>query len=745
MSTTDDPPKIGPLGRLGRFAFRRRGLVLVLWIALLGASVGLASAFSGEFSADYSAPGSDSKAAQQLLESRFPAQSGATLDVVVKADAGVAAVRPEVDKLLGELRGLPHVAATVDPYSTPGSISQDGRTLIATIRLDVTNPDDMPVEDTKLLIDAVKRADTGGLDTAIGGQPVQRAEQGEVGSEMLGLIAAAIILLLTFGTVVAAGLPILVAVAGLAVSSTLTGVLINFVDAPDWSTSLAAMMGIGIGIDYVLLMVTRFREWRAAGLDPEAATVATLDTAGRSVLVAGGTVIVSMLGLFAMGLTFMRGAALVTILGVLVVVTASMLLFPALLGFLGRHVDRLRLPLGRRREVTVAVGGHVEPSKRWLAFSNGIHRHRFLAALAGVAILLGLAAPFLGVRFGFPDAGNALAETPHRQAYDMVSEGFGPGANGPLVLAVELSNAGDAAALEPLRGALASTPGVAAALPPQLNPAGDTAVMTVLPATGPQHADTEDLVQRLRDTTIPDAVRGTGLTVFVGGVTATAIDSTENIAGRLPLLIGGVVLLSMLLLLVSFRSIVVALKAAAMNLLSVAASYGVVAYVLEGNWAGKLVGIDTDTPLPAFVPVLMFAVLFGLSMDYEVFLVSRMREAWQRTGDNSRAVTEGLAGTGRVITAAAAIMIAVFAAFVPSPDVVLKVIGIGMAAAILIDATVVRLLLVPAAMHVLGRFNWWMPNFLGRIVPELHVEGRPADHLPRPAASPAPEPEPALA
>jgi RND superfamily putative drug exporter len=742
MTTTDDPPKIGPLGRLGRFAFRRRGTVVLLWLALLAGAFGLATAFSGEFSADYSAPGSDSKAASELLQSRFPAQSGATIDVVVKADAGVTTVRPEIDRLLGELRGFPHVAEVADPFAAPGAISRDGHTLIATVRLDVVNPDDMPIEDTKLLVAAVKKADTGGVDAAIGGQPVQRAEQGEIGSEMLGLIAAAVILLLTFGTVVAAGLPILVAVAGLAVSSTLTGVLINLVDAPDWSTSLAAMMGIGIGIDYVLLMVTRFREWRAAGLDPEAATVATLDTAGRSVMVAGGTVIVSMLGLFAMGLTFMRGAALVTILGVLVVVAASVTLFPALLGYLGKHVDRLRLPLGRRRELTVAVGGHVEPSKRWLAFSNGIRRYRLLSAVAGVAILLGLAAPFLGVRFGFPDAGNALADTPHRQAYDMVSAGFGPGSNGPLVLAVELPKAGDTAALEPLRGALTTTPGVAAVLPPQLNPAGDTAVMTVLPTTGPQHADTEDLVHRLRDTTIPGAVRGTGLTVFVGGVTATAIDSTENIAGRLPLLIGGVVLLSMLLLLVSFRSIVVALKAAVMNLLSVAAAYGVVAYVLEGNWAGRLVGIDTDTPLPAFVPVLMFAVLFGLSMDYEVFLVSRMREAWLRTGDNGRAVTEGLAGTGRVITAAAAIMIAVFAAFVPSPDVVLKVIGIGMAAAILIDATVVRLLLVPAAMHLLGRFNWWMPAALGRMLPELHVEGRPADHLPR--VDPQPAPEPAL-
>jgi RND superfamily putative drug exporter len=488
------------------------------------------------------------------------------------------------------------------------------------------------------------------------------------------------------------------------------------------------MMGIGIGIDYVLLMVTRFREWRAAGLDPEAATVATLDTAGRSVMVAGSTVIVSMLGLFAMGLSFMRGAALVTILGVLVTLVASVTLFPALLGYLGRHVDRLRLPLGRRATVTVAVGGHIEPGRGWLRWSTLVQRHRFVAALAGVAILLALAAPFLGVRFGFPDAGNNRAETSTRQAYDLVAQGFGPGANGPLVLAVELPG-GSRAPLDTLATALQHTDGVAAALPAQVNPAGDTAVITVLPKTGPQDQRTKDLVQRLRDT-LPATVAGTGAVVHVGGVTATAIDSTANIARRIPLLIGGVVVLSMLLLLVSFRSIAVAVKAAVMNLLSVAAAYGVVALVLQGGWAGRLVGIDTETPLPAFVPVLMFAVLFGLSMDYEVFLVSRMREVWIRTEDNRRAVTEGLAGTARVITAAAAIMIAVFAAFVPSPDLVLKVIGVGMASAILLDATVVRLLLVPAVMHVLGRVNWSMPAWLGRLLPELHVEGRPNEHLP---------------
>jgi RND superfamily putative drug exporter len=722
----------GPLGRIARVAYRRRGLVVLAWLAALAIAVGLSAAFGGEFTADYSAPGSDSRAAQSLLEQRFPSQSGATVEVVVRADAGVTAVQPAVRDLLAQMAAVPHVAAVADPYATPGAISPDGRTLVAEARLDVVNPDDMPRADSLEMIKIADRVSGDGFTVALGGQPIQAAEQGEIGSEGIGLLAAAVILLFTFGTVVAAGLPIIVAVAGLAVSSTLTGVLIRFVDAPDWSTSLATMMGIGIGIDYVLLMVTRFREWRAAGLDPETATVATLDTAGRAVLVAGGSVMVSMFGLFAMGLSFMRGAALVTILGVFVVMAASVTLFPALLGYFGRHVDRLRLPLGRRSG-TVAVdaaGGHVEPGRAWLAWSGLVQRNRAVAGLAGLAILLLLAAPFLAVRFGFPDSGNSQAETSNRKAYDMQAAGFGPGANGPLLMAVELPGDGGPAVLERLGRAVAADAGVAAVAPPRLNQAGETAVVVVVPKTGPQDARTEELVHRLRDDTVPPAVRDTGATVRIGGVTATSIDSSENIARRLPLLIGGVVILSMMLLLVAFRSVAVAVKAAVMNLLSVAAAYGVVAYVLEGNWAGRLIGIDTETPLPAFIPVLMFAVLFGLSMDYEVFLVSRMREAWLRTGDNSRAVTEGLAGTGRVITAAAAIMIAVFAAFVPSPDVVLKVIGVGMAAAILVDATVVRLLLVPAVMHLLGRANWWMPAWLRRRLPELHVEGRPEVYLP---------------
>ena len=735
LESIPSSPRVGPLGRLARVTFRQRGRTVLAWLAALVIVVLLSMTMGGDFKADYSAPGSDSKEAQTLLEARFPSQAGDTVDVVVRADGGVQDQQQAIQDLLAGLGSVAHVEAVSDPFQDPAGISLDGTTLVAHLRLDVENPVDMPREDSEQMLEIADAASSAGFQVGLGGQSIVQAEQGEIGSEGLGLAAAAIILLIMFGSLVAAGLPIIMAVAGLAVSSTLTTVVISFVDAPDWSTSLATMMGIGIGIDYALLMVTRFREWRAAGLDPEAATVATLDTAGRSVMVAGTTVVISMLGLFAMGLSFMRGAAVVTILGVLIVMVASVTLFPALLGYLGKHVDRLRLPIGRGHTVVVAEGGHVEPSRAWLGWSRFVERHRVVAAIIGVATLLALALPFLDVRFGFPDAGNNREETSSRQAYDTLADGFGAGMNGPLLLVAEVPDGTSAGALDQISAAVAETDGVAAVAPATLNPEGDTAVVTVIPTTGPQDAETVDLVNTLREQVLPRATDGTGVTAHVGGVTATSIDSSDNIAKRLPLLIGGVVLLSMLLLVASFRSIAVAAKAAVMNLLSVAAAYGVVALVLQGGWAGQLIGIDTPTPLPAFVPVLMFAVLFGLSMDYEVFLVSRMREVWLRTGNNEQAILGGLAGTGRVITAAAAIMVAVFAAFVPSPDVVLKVIGVGMAAAIFIDATVVRLLLVPAVMHLLGRANWWMPAWLGRVLPELHVEGHPEDHLPASAAA----------
>jgi putative drug exporter of the RND superfamily len=722
QGVTPDAPRPGPLGRLGGLAFRRRGSVLIAWAVALVAAFGLSAAFGGEFATNAATPGSDSKQAQRLLSERFPAQSGDTVQVVVRAgDVTGAEVRGGVSALLGELGRVPHVRSVEDPYSTKGSITPDGRTLVARVYLDVINANDMPVEDTQRLLAAAEAAERDGLNVALGGRAVQLAEANQSGSEMLGLLAAAVILLLTFGSVVAAGLPLAVAIGGLAVSSSLVGLAAAVVDVPEFAPIIGMTLGIALGIDYALLMVTRFREWRAVGLDPEAATVATLDTAGRAVLVAGGTVMVSMLGLFAVGLAIMTGTAVVTMAATLVVMVAAITLFPALLGYLGRRIDRLRVPLGRRRAAQISADGHLVPAAGWTLWSRLVRRHSVLATVASVVALLALAAPFLGVRFGLPDAGNDPENTSNRQAYDMLAEGFGPGANGPLLVLADTSRA-DGAAVQRLQAELGTVElstgaGVAAVSPPRLNPAGDTALITVVPTTGPQEAATEDLVKTLREDAIPAATKGTGAQVHVGGATAAAVDLSASIADRLALLIGGVVVVSMLLLLLAFRSVVIAATAAVMNLLSVAAAYGVVAFFLEGGWAGKLIGIDTATPMAAFVPVIMFALLFGLSMDYEVFLISRVREAWVRTRDNSQAITTGLASTGRVITAAAAIMSVFFAAIVPSDQVFIKVFGVGMVAAILVDATVIRMLLVPAVMHLLGHHNWWLPRSMARRLP----------------------------
>ena len=716
-------PRPGPLGRLAGLAYRRRGTVLLAWVAALAIIFGLSAAFKGAYVNDGSVPGSDSAQAQTLLTERFPAQSGDSVGVVARAgDVRSAEVRSAVNGLLGELGRMPHVTSVDDPYAAKGAIAPDGRTLVAHAYLDVTNPNDMPKEDTQRMLAAAHASERGGLTVALGGREVQSAEQTQPTTELFGLIAAAVILLIMFGSVVAAGLPLVMALGALAVSVGLVGLAAAAVDVPSFAPTIGMMLGIALGIDYALLMVTRFREWRAAGLDAEAATVATLDTAGRAVLVAAGTVTMSMLGLFAAGLPVMNGTAVVTIIATLVVMAAAITLFPALLGYLGQRVDRLRLPLGRRRPAQVSADGHLVPAAGWARWSRLVQRHKALAATASVAVLLVLAAPFLGVHFGLPDEGNDPTTTSSRQAYDMLAEGFGPGANGPLLVVADMPH-GDGAVLQRLEAGLGSTAGVTAVSPPRLDSAGEVALITVVPGAGPQQTATEDLVHTLRDHVIPAATKGTAAQVHVGGATAANIDINASITSRLPLIIGGVVIVSMLLLLVAFRSLAIAITAAVMNLLSVAASYGVVAFFLNGGWAGKLIGIDTPTPLAAYNPVIMFALLFGLSMDYEVFLVSRIREAWLRTRDNSQAITAGLASTGRVITAAAAIMIVVFAALIPSDQVFIKVAGVGMVAAILVDAAVIRMLLVPALMHLLGRGNWWLPRGMERRLPHLHIEG----------------------
>ncbi|MGH2946912.1 MAG: MMPL family transporter [Solirubrobacteraceae bacterium] len=690
------------LARLADFSFRRRRVVVAAWVAVLVVAVLGGGALRGEWSADYSTPGSESRAAVDLLSERFPERSTDSVDVVWQAEAGAQApdVRERMDAFIRDASALDGVGDSVP--AARADVSPDGTVAVARLPL-TTTPGEVPLATGEELIAMADERSGDGLRVELGGQAVGNAQRGEISSETIGFAFAALVLLVTFGSVVASGLPLATALFGLGVSSALVGVLAAVVDTPDWAASVAAMIGIGVGIDYALLILTRFRGGLHRGLDARAATVEAIATAGRSVLVAGTTVVISVLGLFVVGLPYLYGVALAAITAVLVVMAGAVTLLPALLGFARERVNRLRIPFTGRTPADPAAA----PAARW---SRAVQRRPWTAAIAGVLVLVALAAPVTGLRIAYPDQGNDAAGTTTREAYELVTRGFGPGAAGPLVLAAEVD---DRAAIDALPAELARVPGVAAVSPPAFNRAGDAAVLTVTPTTSPQDTATEALVDRLRGM-LPAQVS-------VGGATAQAIDQSEATASRLPLFIGVVVGLSLLLLLVAFRSLAVALKAGVMNLLSVGTAYGVVALVAEGGWAGQLVGIDTATPVPPFIPVIMFAVLFGLSMDYEVFLLSRVREAFDAGRDTAGAVTEGLTQTARVITAAAAIMVAVFGAFALSDQVFLVLIGIGMASAILVDATVVRMVLVPAVMQILGERSWWLPRWLDRLIPQARL------------------------
>ena len=711
MSTprSSNPYERSALGRLAALAFRRRGVVLLAWIAAAAGAFALGQAAAGEFSADYSTPGSESKAAATVLEDRFEGRSQYSVDLVWSADdVRTPEAQTAADRMLQRAAALEGIGDA--PPAADAEISRDGTTAVARLPLD-RRPDDVPESTGEALV-AMAEHPPAGLRAAVGGEFVPGIEAPpETSSEMIGLIAAAVVLLITFGTVVAAGLPIAAALFGLAISGSLFGVLAALTDVPDWAPQLGVMMGLGVGIDYALLILTRHRTAMASGREPRDAVVEAIATAGRSVLVAGATVVISLVGLFLMGLPYLYGAALAAMLAVVVVMLAAVTLLPALLGFMGDRVNSLRIPGTRSAPEDLER----TPAARW---ARGVQRRPVLAAVLATVVLVLLASPVTGLRLGFPDAGNDREGTTTREAYDMIAQGFGPGANGPLLVVAET---GDTGAVERLAADIRDRPGVASVSPAQANAAGDAAMVVVTPDSSPQDSATEDLVHDLRD----GPLAASGLPVHLGGVTAATVDQGETTAARLPLFIGGVVGLSFLLLLTAFRAPLVAVKAGAMNLLSIGAAYGMVALLADGGWAGQLVGIDTPTPVPPFIPVLMFAVLFGLSMDYEVFLLSRIREEHARHGDTSRAVADGLARTARVITAAAAIMVAVFGAFALSPEVFLKLIGLGLATAILIDATIVRMVLVPAVMQLLGERNWWLPRWLDRMLPQARLEAEP--------------------
>ncbi len=706
------------LGRLARVMYRRRRRVLVAWIVLLIGTFALSGAIGGAFRTEFKLPGTESQAAFDLLERSSFRDRQVQGQIVFKADQGVD--EPEVERAMQGLfeqvqKEIPNVAV-VSPYSPQGA-RQIGRNNpdIAYAEVNFADRSNEQFRDDGKEIKALgDKIDVEGLEIEYGGDmfgtdPINGT------SEAIGILAAMIILLIAFGSVLAMGLPIGTALFGIGTGVAIVLMLRNIIDMPDFTTAAVAMVGIGVGIDYALFIVTRYRENLAAGLDPERSVVRSIDTAGRAVLFAGSTVVISVLGLWLMKTSIFRGVSIAIAAGVLMTMLASITLLPALLGFVGRNIDKLRI--GRRK--------HAETGDRqsgWYRWSRVIQRRPWPAAIIGLVVLLLLTIPLLSMRLGFTDAGNRPTTDTTRRAYDLVTDGFGPGFNGPFLLAAETPNGEtDVAALNELSNVLNDTPGVAFATEPQRNQEGDVAIMQVFPTTDPQAEETADLVTRLRDDVIPSVV-GDRVDVKVGGLTAAADDFAAYVASRMPLFVGAVLLLSFLLLMLVFRSLLVPLKAVVMNLLSIGAAYGVVVAVFQWGWGASLIGVGRSSPIEAWAPVFIFAVVFGLSMDYEVFLLSRIREEYDRTHDNATAVADGLALTARVITAAAAIMVCVFGSFVFGGDVPLKIMGLGLAVAVLIDATVVRLVLVPSTMELLGDWNWWIPKWLDRILPRVHVE-----------------------
>ncbi|MFN8049823.1 MAG: MMPL family transporter [Acidimicrobiales bacterium] len=706
------------LQRITSWSHTHRRAVVALWVVVLVGINAASMAFGGEHKQDFLSPGTDSKAAVDMLKERFPAQSGDTVTLVVhERDALAPRVLAVVQPLVERFRAMPHVVGVTAPWDPGGEaqVSSDGTTAYATVQLDSTSAR-FPVEVATDMLHLAEKARAGGTQVELAGQAIDNAQSTSFGAEGPGLLVAAVVLLIAFGSLVAMGLPLATALFGVGIGLALGELLTLLVDVPEWASSVATMIGLGVGIDYALLIVTRYRSELATGLSPREAAAVAMSTAGRSVVFAGATVVISLLGMLTMQQPYVPGVAFSAVLTVLTVLLASLTLLPALLGFAGHSIDRLRLPF--RTQSTESVEGGF-----WYRWSRMVQSRPVVTGLAGAAALAVLILPIRDLRLGFPDAGNDPTNLTTRRAFDLMTKGFGAGFNGTFVLVADHGDAAAMSALTKLHETLRTTDGVAAVSPPIASPKGDAAVIALTPAASPQDRATSDLLGELRDHVVPKALAGTGVHLRIGGLTAANVDQTKSISDRLPIFIAAVIVLSFILLLAVFRSVLVALKAAILNLLSIVAAYGVVAYAAQGGWFGQLFGISTPTPIPAFIPMMMFAILFGLSMDYEVFLLSRVREEYLRTRDNATAVADGLAATAKVITAAALIMTAVFGAFVLDDQIFLKIIGIGMAAAVVIDSTIIRLVLVPATMELLGDRNWWMPRWLDRIVPHLDIEG----------------------
>jgi RND superfamily putative drug exporter len=702
--------------RVGDTSARHPWRTIAAWGVLTALVVALSGALGGTFVDQFSAKGSESAEAVELLEERFPAAAGGPGVVVFAAPEGqrLDAARPAIAQALAQVAAVEHVAAVGDPFTT-GRVSTDGRIGYAEISLDIP-ASDLGAEGAITVVDALDPARDAGLQAELGGEVASYNKVDEQGSEALGVLAALIVLLVAFGTVAAALVPIVMALVAVGAGLSGVAVLAGALDVSTAAPVFCAMVGLGVGIDYALFIVARYRDNRTNGQANPAALSAAMGSSGTAVLFAGLTVVVAMAALVLTGIGVLATIGLATSIIVLFAVGTALTLLPALLSLLGDRVDAGRI-VGRRR-----AAKPVEATFSW-RLAHRIAARPWPYLVGASVLLLTLAAPALSLESEFPNAGSDTRSSTQRQAYDLLAEGFGPGFNAPMLVVADLRDAGlDAAGVDQLARQVAADPGILEVGEPRASDSGDTLLLQAIPTTGPSDDATADTLRRLRGLT-PEGV-------LLTGTTALQLDLDEQLSDALPLFIGAILAVSFVLLMVVFRSVTVPLKAAVMNLLSIGSAYGVVVAVFQWGWLGGLLGLDETYLFVSFFPTLFFAVLFGLSMDYEVFLVSRIREAYRATGDNTEAVARGLAATSRVITSGALIMMCVFLSFVTNPDPAVKMIGVGLAAAIFIDATIVRMVLVPATMSLMGRANWWLPGWLDRLLPHLDLEDTGAPRVP---------------
>ncbi len=712
---------------LARFCFAHRRWVLLAWVVTLVAVIAIESGAGAAYKDNFSLSGTQSFDAITLLQRSAPKASGDRDQIVIAVKHGQVtdpAVRAQVEPVLAKVATLPHVSAVTSPYGPTGAkqISPSGQIAFANVQFDVL-ANKLSNAHAKNFVSTVTSSSGHGVELEVEGQVARQANSNGAGGTGIGALAALVVLFLVFGSFLAAVLPLITAGFALGIGIPVIGLLSHAIDMASFSAELSLLIGLGVGVDYALFIVTRYRQGLLRGHSAEDAVMESLDTSGRAVMFAGIIVCIAMLGMFALGVSFLYGVAVAASVAVAFTVIASLTLLPALLGFFGPRVLRRR----ERRQLREGRLRTTDESPRWARWSDQLQRRPALFAIGATLFMCLLAVPFLSMRLGSADAGSDPASSTTRKAYDLLAKGFGPGYNGPLQLVAQINSPAQKAEFIRVQQAVAATPGVVGASTPTFIPGRDgrpgVALANIIPKGSPQDQSTADLLHTVRNQVVPAATKGTDLKVLTGGQTAIFDDFSHVLSAKLPLFIGIVVLLSFLLLMVVFRSLVIPTIAAIMNLLSAAAAFGVVTAIFQNGWGASLIGIDKTGPIEAFLPVMMFAILFGLSMDYEVFLVTRIYEEWHRRGDNREAVAHGLAATGRTITAAAAIMVLVFAAFILGGERIIDLFGVGLASAVLLDAVIVRSVLVPSLMLLIGRSNWWLPGWLERILPHFNVEG----------------------